>query len=375
MDHEIVVVGGGIGGMTLAHAAARAGIGVTVVEASHRDDQQGTGISLLGNALRALDEVGLADAVIARGTGWDVVSNRDGDGNVVHEVRPPRTFRPDAPGAIGVMRTDLADVLAEHALASGAEIQYRTTVTSFENAEDGLRYELSDGTSGRCDVLVAADGVYSPTRAAAFGPDLVPTYVGTGAWRFTVERPDSIDGLAMYHSRTGSMVGCLPLRDDLCYFFSLEHSVERPHFADADLRPIFRERLSLFDAPEIRHVSELVDSDRYLTFRPFDALLVPAPWHRGRVVLLGDAAHSMTPQLTSGGGMAIEDAVVLADELARHDDAIAALAAYSTRRYDRVKKIFDTSYAVCMVEQQPVPDPQRAVELLMEGHGVLAQPY
>jgi 2-polyprenyl-6-methoxyphenol hydroxylase-like FAD-dependent oxidoreductase len=375
MSHEIVIVGGGIGGMTLAHAAARAGIGVTVVESSHRDDQQGTGISLLGNALRALDEVGLADAVIARGTGWDVVSTRDGDGNVVHEVRPPRTFRPDAPGAIGVMRTDLADVLAEHALGGGADVRYRTTVTSFENGDDGVEYELSDGATGRCDVLVAADGVYSPTRATAFGSDLVPRYVGTGAWRFTVERPDSIDGLAMYHSRTGSMVGCLPLRDDLCYFFSLEHSPERPHFDDADLRPIFRERLAAFGAPEIRHVAELVDSDRYLTFRPFDALLVPAPWHRGRVVLLGDAAHSLTPQLTSGGGMAIEDAVVLADELARHDDATAALEAYSARRYDRVKQIFDTSYAVCMVEQQPVPDPQRAVELLMEGHGVLAQPY
>jgi 2-polyprenyl-6-methoxyphenol hydroxylase-like FAD-dependent oxidoreductase len=217
--------------------------------------------------------------------------------------------------------------------------------------------------------------VYSPTRASAFGDDLVPQYVGTGAWRFTVERPDNIDGLAMYHSSTGSMVGCLPLRDDLCYFFSLEHAAERPRFDDAELRSTFRERLAVFDAPEIRHVAELVDSDRYLTFRPFDALLVPAPWHRGRVVLLGDAAHSLTPQLTSGGGMAIEDAVVLADELARHADAAGALAAYSARRFDRVKKIFDTSYAVCMVEQQPVPDPQRAVELLMEGHGVLAQPY
>ena len=375
MSHEIVIVGGGIGGMTLAHAAARAGMGVTVVEASHRDDQQGTGISLLGNALRALDEVGLADAVIGRGTGWDVVSNRDGAGNVVHEVRPPRTFRPDAPGAIGVMRTDLAEVLGEHAVASGAEVRDRTTVTAFENTAGGVEYELSDGTSGRCDVLVAADGVYSQTRAAAFGAELAPQYVGTGAWRFTVERPANIDGLAMYHSRTGSMVGCLPLRDDLCYFFSLEHSAERPRFEDADLRATFRERLAVFDAPEIREAAELVDSDRYLTFRPFDALLVPAPWHREHVVLIGDAAHSLTPQLTSGGGMAIEDAVVLAAELARHDDPSDALAAYSTRRYERVRRIFDISYAVCTVEQQPVPDPQRAVELLMEGHGVLAQPY
>lgn len=372
-QYSVLVIGGGIGGMTVAHGLARAGMQVRVIEMGQRATQQGTGIFLLGNTLRALDKLGLADACIAAGTGWDEVSVRDEAGNEIRLQRQPRTFRPDAPGAIGVMRTKLAEVLEAHAIASGVRIDYRTTVDTFEQGADGVSYQLSTGEVGRCDLLVAADGTYSKTRAKVFGADFKPVYAGQGAWRFTVERLSSFDGFALYQHKNGRTVGCLPLSEELCYYFFLETCKEHVHMPEAELSALFRERLEPFSAPELREAIKRCDGSRYVSYRPFDILLMPAPWYKGRVALLGDAAHALTPQLTSGGGMAIEDAAVLTEELSSRPSIEDALAAYSERRYARVKRIYDTSLAVCQAEQNQ--DGARAVEILMQGYGLLAQPF
>src|SRR6478672_12933935 len=97
---RVIVIGGGIGGLTVAHGLARSGADVQVVEWGDPGDRLGTGITLLGNALRALDTLGLAEEVIASGFGWDVVFSRDAAGNLVDERPAPRTFRPDAPAAL-----------------------------------------------------------------------------------------------------------------------------------------------------------------------------------------------------------------------------------------------------------------------------------
>ncbi|MGF6969394.1 2-polyprenyl-6-methoxyphenol hydroxylase-like FAD-dependent oxidoreductase [Paraburkholderia sp. WC7.3g] len=373
--NEVLIVGGGIGGMTLAHGLARNGIRVRVVECSHRLDQQGTGISLLGNALRALDTVGLAQACVAQGTGWDVVSMRDSAGNVLHSQRPPRTYRQDAPGAIGIMRPTLATVLEEHALANGVEILYRTAVESFEQDEGGVTYRLSTGETDRCDLMIAADGAYSKLRAQLFGTQFKPEYAGQGAWRFTVERPASMDGLVLYKHKDGRTVGGLPLTDDLCYLFFLENAKGHMHLPEAELASMFRSRLDDFAAPELREAASRCDGSRYVSYRPFDILLMPQPWFKGRIALLGDAAHSFTPQLTSGGGMAIEDAAVLTDELMRRPSIDEALAAYSARRGDRVATVFANSLAICRLEQDPQSDGREAVDILLKSHAYLAQPF
>ncbi|SFU26274.1 FAD-dependent monooxygenase [Paraburkholderia aspalathi] len=374
-QHKVLIVGGGISGMTLAHGLARAGADVRVVESSHRSDQQGTGISLLGNALRALDRVGLADSCMAAGSGWDTVSVRNDAGEIVSERRPPRTFRDDAPGAIGIMRPKLAEVLEGHALASGARVDYRTSVEDVEQDGNGVSYRLSTGETGRCDLLVAADGTYSKTRSRVFGTEHHPTYAGQGAWRFTVERPAGFDGLVLYKHRDGRAVGGLPLSDTLCYYFFLENAKVHAHMPRERLSEMFRERLEGFSAPDLRAVIGRCDGTRYISYRPFDILFMPQPWHRGRVVLVGDAAHSVTPQLTSGGGMAIEDAVVLTEELGQRASIDDALVAYGQRRGERVKRVFDISLAICQAEQDPHGGGQRAVDLLFEGYGVLAQPF
>ena len=118
-----------------------------------------------------------------------------------------------------------------------------------------------------------------------------------------------------------------------------------------------------------------MDASRHISFRPIDHVLLPAPWHQGRVVLLGDAAHALTPQLTSGGGMAIEDAVVLCEELHAHEDVEAALDAYGTRRAERVRPIYEHSLAICKAEQDPAIPDEQTVGIMMNGYALLAQPF
>lgn len=374
-QQKVLIVGGGISGMTLANGLARAGADVRVIESGRRTDQQGTGIFLLGNTLRALDRLGLADACIAEGTVWETVTIRTATGELVREQRAPLTFKPGAPGAIGIMRPKLAEILESHALGSGARIDYDTTVVDFEQNDDGVSYRLSNGETGRCDLLVAADGTYSKIRARVFGPEYRPEYVGQGVWRFTVERPENSDGFTLYKHADGRTVGRLPLSKEMCYYFYLENARAHVHMPSEKLSEMFRERLAGFTAPEILAAAELCDGSRYISYRPFDVLLMPQPWYRGRVVLVGDAAHSVTPQLTSGGGMAIEDAVVLSEELGRQVSIEEALDAYGRRRADRVKRVFDITLAISKAEQEPNSDGKRAVELLLEGYGVLDQSF
>ena len=122
--------------------------------------------------------------------------------------------------------------------------------------------------------------------------------------------PKHLHGLVLMRNQAGQAAGAIPLSDELCYVFILENAAERVRMDDAKLPELMADRLHAFTAPLMRAAAEAIP-DGNLTYRPFDIMLMPTPWHRGRVVLIGDAAHSLTPQMTSGGGLALEDAVVL----------------------------------------------------------------
>lgn len=371
---KAIVIGGGIGGLTIAHALGRQGVKVRVIEIGDPSQRLGTGITLLGNALRALEALGLVADCLDGGKGWDKITMRAPDGQMVAEQTSPRVWHQDQPGALGIMRPVLGDILERHARKSGAQIDFNTHLTAIEQDADGVTVTLSNGETDRADLLIAADGVYSKTRSMVFGEHHKPEYAGQGVWRYTVPHHEAFDGLTLYRSPTGTAVGSLPLSDDLCYLFFLENSEERPRF-DASAGPAhIRRLLEPYSAEELVSARDAVSTERHISYRPFDILLMENTWHKGRVVLLGDSAHSLTPQMTSGGGMAIEDALVLSQELSTTDDYDTALNAYFERRYPRVKKVFDVGYAICAEEQQPKHGREYAMGLLQEGHRFLAGP-
>lgn len=373
---QALVIGGGIGGLTLAGALQKAGVATRVIESGKRSDRLGTGISLLGNALRALDQVGLADRCIAAGHGFDKVVNYDAAGHLLDEAPLPRTFRADRPGAFGIMRPVLGEILESEAVAGGAQIDYSTTVARIEQPDGRpALVELSTGETIEVPLVVAADGAYSSTRRMIFGEDFRPVYSGQGVWRYTAPRCEGMDGLVFYRTPEGTVLGGIPLSQTHCYYFILENNRQRPRFDEDAFPALFKERMKPFTAPEVAAASALIGEGSHINFRPLDALFMPAPWHKGRVVLLGDAAHSLTPQLTSGGGMAIEDAVVLAEEVGRATDLSDALHAYHTRRSARVRGIYETSLAICMNEQAGDPDSATSMALLHKGYQLLTAPF
>lgn len=372
---SVTIVGAGISGLALASSLARLGCDVTVIEKGRREDQLGTGINLQANALRALRALGLADACLARGFAWNRVNMRSASGEMFGEQELPWPHDPELPKALGIMRTDLATILAAAAVASDVRIRYETTVTMLEQSEDSVTVTLSDGTQRRSDILVAADGVYSQTRSTVFGDKHVPHYAGQGVWRYTIPRPDTLDGFTIFRAPDRPALGCLPLSDESSYLFLLENAAQPMHFANDRLSDHLRERLSEFSAPEVRRAADEIVPGRHISFRWFDILLMPPPWHCNRVVLIGDAAHSLTPQLTSGAGVAIEDAVVLLDELETSRTIEEALASFSKRRWPRVKTVFENSLRISQLERAGIPDPDVTNKLMLDCFALLAEPW
>lgn len=372
---SVLVVGGGVAGLTLAAALGQKGVNARVIEIGHRKDRLGTGITLLGNTLRALEMVGLADQCIEVGYGFDHIIWRDVNGVLQTEFKPPNYFRPDRPGNSGIMRPVLGNILEEAALNAGARIEFETSVESIDHDANGVRVRLSTGEVAQADLLVAADGVYSKTREMIFGADAKPKYCGQGGWRYTAKRPDSLYGITFYRAPSGHVLGGIPLSQTHCYYFILENEREVTRKPKERLAEMFREKMSEFTAPELVSAANDINADSHISYRPFDVMLMSEPWYKGRVVLIGDAAHSLSPQLTSGGGMAIEDAVVLADEISKGDDAPGTLASFMRRRFERASAIYQTSFSICLNEQKPAPDDQLAMDLLKQGHTILAAPF
>ena len=368
---RVVVIGAGIAGISTGVGLARQGVQVDVVEANPNGEGTGAGITLLGNALRALDELGVAELCLDIGHGFDTIDIADSAGNVLMSEQPPRTFRPDRPAMLGITRSALYTVLAGRAVESGATLRYQQTVTTIEQDDEGVDVTLSTGEEVRADLVVAADGTYSSTRASVFGPERGPVYAGQGAWRLSFARPNDLDGMVLLRTAKGRAAGVIPTGPDLCYVFVLETTAERARIPDEQLAELMAERLAEFSAPVVQAGAAAI-GDHNVGYRPFDIMLMPAPWHRGRVVLIGDAAHALTPQMTSGGGLAIEDAAVLSRLVGSGQPIPDVLETFSELRRPRVQRVYDASLQICRWEQLAQFDRSLMQKLMGETHAFLA---
>ena len=233
---------------------------------------------------------------------------------------------------------------------------------------------FTDGTSGRYDLVVGADGVFSSIRKRVFGEAYEPVYVGQGVYRFMTERDPSIDQI---HVFVGPKLkaGFIPLSKDAMYLFTTMSYPPHTRIDQSKTHLILKEALKDFTAPIVVEVRERMRSADKVIWRPFENTLVPSPWYRGRVVLIGDAAHTMTPHLTAGGGMAIEDAVILAEALAQDGPLPGRLDEFMQRRFERVRTACDISLAICKLEQAPKPDVGQIYALTGKGYALLGESF
>lgn len=348
---RVLVVGGGMAGLSATLALRQNDVEVDVVEENPKWDVYGVGIIQPANALRALDALGLAEACVEQGhlIRGDKTWLADGETVVAEHDWPPLVDH--LPPGNGITRPRLHEILTSNTLASGADVRTGVTFTRIDTRAEGADVEFSDGEQRSYDLVIGADGMHSAVRDAVFGPELKPRYTGQICWRYNLPRVEGLDKIWMFLGANGS-AGFVPLADDLMYLLTVEtpphgHKERPPREGLAEL---YRERLTQFGGA-VAEQSALIDDDDAVDVRRVHNVIVPAPWHRGRVVLVGDAAHGTTPHAGQGAAQAIEDGIVLAEELGRGVPVEAALDAFSQRRYERCKFIVEGSARIGEWEQ------------------------
>ncbi|MFD6424475.1 FAD-dependent monooxygenase [Streptomyces sp. NPDC060198] len=351
----VLVVGGGIGGLSTAVALRESGYDVNVVEL-HEDlhsSVYGVGIIQPVNALRALDAIGCAEACLAVGyatTAWGQV--HDVDGNLVREVPGARIAGSGLPPMNGLTRPQLHRILTDRARGAGVTIEYAKTFTELVNGPEGVDVTYTDGTGGRVDFVVGADGVYSKVRPYVLGGEPAPVYIGQSAFRLNIPRIPEIDRIILQHGPTG-MAGFVPIGPELAYFF-FNTVWEQGRWLEQDqMDKVLRELLAPFGGLAGHVRDTYVTDPAAIVFRPEEWLIAPAPWHRDRIVLIGDAVHAVTPHLGQGAAQAIEDGVVLAECLVTQDSPEQAFRLYTERRYERCKLVVESSVAIGEWEIDP----------------------
>jgi 2-polyprenyl-6-methoxyphenol hydroxylase-like FAD-dependent oxidoreductase len=238
----------------------------------------------------------------------------------------------------------------EDAIPSRARLTVGVTVVSIAADDEKASAVFTDGTAGTYDLVVGADGVRSIVRRLVFGEELRPGPLGQVGYRWTTSALPGLDHGTMFLGAGAVKLGLWPLADGRVYAFLTkpDRAMERP--GPESLRKDVAGALEQFSFRGAEQLRADLPGGESIHFGPFQALLMPAPWVIGRVVLIGDAAHVMPPHGSSGAAMAIEDAAVLADELRRAGDVPHALKGFMERRYERVKRVVRYSTKNCLAE-------------------------
>jgi len=369
---KILVIGGGFSGMSAAIQLRRLGASVDLVEIDPGWRSYGAGISLGGPTLRAFRTLGILDAFLERGAASDGVDLFTPGGHKIASIPTPRLAGPDVPGGGAIMRPTLAAILSEATRASGAGVRLGASFSRLRAEDSGVEAELTDGSHGAYDLVVGADGLYSKTREAIFPEAPKPRYVGQCVWRAVLPRPPEVDRAMMW---LGERVkpGLNPVSRDAMYMFVTEDRQNNDRIEPSQSLPLLRKLIEPFTAPAMRFVKEKLGDDSQIVYRPLESLLLPRPWSKGRVVLIGDAAHATTPHLASGACIGIEDAIVLAEELDKARTVPTALAAFEERRWERCRMVVENSGRIAEIEMTG-GDPQEAARIMGESMRALAAP-
>jgi 2-polyprenyl-6-methoxyphenol hydroxylase-like FAD-dependent oxidoreductase len=338
---RVLIVGGGIAGQTLACALARRSIACEIVELRPDFQIAGAAMTLQGTALRTLQDFGLVEETIAAGWqgGERPVVFTDSRGQPVLEPELVNMVGDAYPPQIAIRRQALHDVLQRGVRRAGVPVRMGTTVTALADLGDEVEATFSDGTHGRYGLVVGADGIRSVVRSLVFG-ECQPQFAGFANWRAILPCAPSVKRMVWMWGR-GKSVGVLPVDDGLMYVAGVTREKDTTRYPQADLLRLFRERFASFGGV-MPDVLALAGEAPWL-YTVMEEVKLDPPWHRGRVVLVGDASHAACPFWAQGAAMAMEDAVALAESLQSRAPVTQALSAWMARRYERCRYVQEGS--------------------------------
>jgi 2-polyprenyl-6-methoxyphenol hydroxylase-like FAD-dependent oxidoreductase len=338
MVSNVVIAGAGIGGLTLAAALRRRGVRVTVFERASQFTTAGAGIALPANGVKALQTLGLDDAVIRAGMVVARAVILDSRGQQLgSEVDLTDVYGSMGASLVALHRARLHAVLVD-AVGAGVIVP-GAQVASFEQDSRSVKVALASGQRVDTELLVGADGLHSRVRAQLVGTDAL-VYSGYTSWRGVT--PCNTVALPSRMSESwgrGERFGIVPIGFGEIYWFAVADAP--PGGQDDDVHQGLMARFASWHEP-VAAIIDATPPDRIVRTDIYDRDPIDR-WHAGRVVLLGDAAHAMTPNLGQGAGQAIEDALVLDECLAGSPSTEEGLTRYELRRVTRANAIVRAS--------------------------------
>jgi 2-polyprenyl-6-methoxyphenol hydroxylase-like FAD-dependent oxidoreductase len=358
---RVLVVGGGVGGLTAATAFARRGVEVLLIERRPGFEVPGVGLGQPANALRVYDALGVLPEVLAAGFSYGHMRICDAARRPVVEHK--FLLGDDkVPATCALSRLRLHEILLAAALGAGVTVRTGVTADEIHDAPDRANVTFSDGRSEAFDLVAGFDGIRSTTRIYLVGTAFAPRPSGYGGWRVQVPRHSDVRCMEFLMA-LGGKTGAMPLDDDLMYVFHICPEAPDAVFRGEDHLELFRNKLAPYGS-YVTEVAGSLDASSDIVYSPIEPMLLPWPWFRGRVVLGGDAAHTFPPHLTQGAAMAAEDGYVLAREALASDAPLEArLMRYSQLRYARAAFVYVFSYQWMLDEQSPRTPGQHAAAL------------
>jgi 2-polyprenyl-6-methoxyphenol hydroxylase-like FAD-dependent oxidoreductase len=349
---RVLVIGGGIAGMSAAISLTRAGCEVILVEKDPDWRSSGAGLTLNAPSLRAFGELGVLDQIKAFGHCHPASRIYDVNGELVYDPMQ-NEMAPGIPSSAGILRPVLHRILSEATLRAGVAVRLNVVVEDLTDNGYAVVARFSDGSTDAYDVVVGADGLMSSTRRLIFADAPEPLANGQGCWRAVFPRMPEIDRGSVFIGRD-HRAGLNPVSEREMYLFLLQDVPDNRWMPPEQWPALLAAEMREFGGP-LGTLRETLDENARISYRPLENLLLPEPWYRGRVLLIGDAAHATTPHLAYGAGLAVEDGLVLGELVERCRTVDDTLDSFMKRRFERCRLVVDGSRHLGELEMRRAP--------------------